>query len=87
MVPVATLNVGETVIVTACPVLVAEAAPVITIVPLSATDAVAIFPTTGIVTPPPAQAVLLGSVWNFSEIPVRAPDAANINSDTFARTV
>ena len=61
IVPVVVLNVGVTVMVTAAPVLVEVVVPVTTIVPPSLTCPDSILPTTAIVTPAPAQVVLLGS--------------------------
>ena len=86
-VPVVVFAVGVTVRVTAWPVEVLAVLPLTTTMPVSATLAVAILPTTAMVTPVPMDAVLVGSVWNFSEIAVRAPEAARISSDTLARTV
>jgi len=68
------------------PVEVLTVLPVTMTIPGSATSAVAILPTTTMVTPVPMDTVLVGAVWNFPEIAVRAPEAARISSDTLART-
>lgn len=62
MVPVVVLYAGVTVTVTACPTLVEAVLPVTVTRPASVTEAVATLPVTGMVTPLPAPAVLLGSV-------------------------
>ena len=61
--------------------------PVTMTISVSATSAVAILPTTAMVMPVPMEAVLVGSLWNFSKIDLRAPEAAKISSDTLARMV
>src|SRR5688500_12469826 len=87
MVPLAVSNVGVTVMVTAWPVLVAAVEPFTVMVPPAFTVEAETLPTTGMTTPEPALAVSVGLVWNFSEIAVRAEEAARISSDTLARTV
>ena len=62
-VPVHVFAVGVTVRVTDWPV---EVLPVTMTIPGSATSAVAILPTTAMVTPVPMDTVLVGAVWNFS---------------------
>ena len=62
IVPVLVLYVGVTVTVTAWPTLLEAVLPVTVTVPPSSTEAVATLPDIGMVTPPPAHTVLLGSL-------------------------
>jgi hypothetical protein len=87
MVPFTVSKDGVTVIVTFCPTLVVAVLPYTLITPGDETVAPDNLPTTGMFTPTPAFPVSPGFAWNFSEIAVRADEAARINSETFARTV
>ena len=87
-VPVLVLTlVGTTVIVTAWPVLVPVASPYTTIVPSSCTVPPDSLPTMLSVIFEPIVATLAVLFWKASDIAVRALEAANTSSDTFARTV
>lgn len=87
MVPLVVSNVGVTVMVMAWPVLVAAVLPEIETTPALVTLPADILPVIGIVIASPAFAESAGLTVNFSEIAVRAPPAARINSEAFARTV
>src|SRR3972149_7800015 len=87
MVPLVVSKLGVTVMVTFCPMLVGAVEPYTLITPGAETVVFESLPTTGMTTPAPAFPVSLGLVWNFSEMAVRADEAARISSETFARTV
>lgn len=79
--------VGIIVTVTAAPTDVLAVEPRMVMEPVSSTAPPETLPTTETVRPAPIVAEPPGSVWYFSEIPVRKPDAASISSETFARIV
>ena len=78
---------GDMLTVTAAPVDVLAVLPSIVITPASVTLPPETLPITLTVSPAPMEAEPPGSVWYFSEIEVRNPDAARISSETFARMV
>jgi hypothetical protein len=73
--------------VTQAPVEVLAELPVTVITPASVALPPDTFPTAAIISPTPTDAEPPGSVWYFSEIDVRNPDAARMSPDTFARMV